>query len=150
MNSKSLTSKQKQTIKRKDKFIDKGLSFLNKTILIVDDEYNFRLLFRELIEHISPNLEILDVKDGTEAIELIRNRNGKINLISTDINHLGIYGLELAKSVKKNYPHIKVLVCSAYRSALNSGDWANYIDHFLDKPFEVEEYMRIVKKLLDI
>ena len=87
-----------------------------KKILIVDDEELFVQGYRELLNrHFGEEyLNILTAYDGNHAFEIVKQEQGYIDIISTDINHPGIHGELLIQIIKSMYPHIKILISTAY------------------------------------
>ena len=92
-------------------------------ILVVDDEKDVEILFRQKIrkEIKSQSLELVFAFSGQEALELLEKNNPpKVVYIFSDINMPGMTGLELLDQVKLRFPMIKVSMISAY------GDQDNY------------------------
>lgn len=92
-------------------------------ILIVDDEKDVELLFRQKLrkEVRSGILELEFAFSGKEALELLRSQQPpEVMYIFSDINMPGMTGLELLDQIKSEFPEIKVTMISAY------GDSENY------------------------
>ena len=118
-----------------------------KTLLILDDDDNFRVLLKHQLKKLG-NYEVLLSNDGDEAIQIIRKNNGKIDLITTDLIHSGIGGIELIQHIKKNFPNIKVLICTGLPQLHE--DFAKFSDGILYKPFKFDDFLKVVKVLLGI
>ncbi|EAR83147.2 response regulator receiver domain protein (macronuclear) [Tetrahymena thermophila SB210] len=58
----------------------------NDTILIVDDVAFNLIALRNTLKLIYPNLNILEAQNGKQAVEIVHEYNGKIDLIIMDIN----------------------------------------------------------------
>lgn len=94
-----------------------------KKILIVDDEKDVEMLFRQKFrkEIRKGDLELNFAFSGDEALALLDQENPPQFLyIFSDINMPGMSGLELLEKVKNKYPNIQVSMISAY------GDTDNY------------------------
>jgi DNA-binding NarL/FixJ family response regulator len=53
-------------------------------------------------------------------------------------------------SIKEMFPNIKVLVCSGYSATmLDDGRFAQSIDGFIQKPYELEEIAQKIRTILD-
>ncbi len=92
-------------------------------ILIVDDEKDVELLFRQKLRKEVRNgiLELEFAFSGKEALELLRSQKPpEVMYIFSDINMPGMTGLELLDQIKLEFPEIKVTMISAY------GDSENY------------------------
>jgi CheY-like chemotaxis protein len=123
-----------------------------KIILILEDEETIRLILEQGLKSTfgEESLEILSTGDGKKALRLIFERDGKIDLIVTDIHHPGISGLELAEMVRQDYPNIKIIFCSGYASATVIDKCNEVADYYLAKPVNFEEYENVVGKYLNI
>lgn len=92
-------------------------------ILVVDDERDVELLFRQKFrkELRNNSLELVFAFSGQEALDILHKSNPpKVMYIFSDINMPGMTGLELLDEVKEKFPEIKISMISAY------GDKDNY------------------------
>lgn len=82
-------------------------------VIIVDDELLIRVGIKSCLEWEKHGFEVVGhAEDGLKALELIRSRSPDIVL--ADIKMPNMDGLELISAVKKQYPHIKIIVLSCY------------------------------------
>jgi CheY-like chemotaxis protein len=122
-------------------------------ILVVDDEKDVELLFRQKFRKEVKNnsLELVFAFSGQEAIEILERSNPpKVVYIFSDINMPGMTGLELLDRVKGKYPDIKVSMISAY------GDKDNYnkaiksgAKEFFTKPIDFVSLKEEIKGLIN-
>ena len=90
------------------------------TILIVDDNVQFRTLLREIVVE-EPDLHVVgEAADGAEAMQLTKELRPDIILL--DLVMPRVNGLEVLRRVKAERPEIKVIVVTvhdedAYRQA---------------------------------
>lgn len=125
-----------------------------KVILIVDDDYAFRLMFLRFFEKNFSHaiMEILTAKDGEEALEIINGRSGTIDILSTDLAQPKLGGWELMNITKKEYPHIKIIVCTACASILDDEAKNRFLHHnkiiVLNKPIDWDDYSKIITEML--
>jgi len=117
-----------------------------KTILIVDDDINYRIILSRILS----NYNILTAESGDEALEKI-NSDLNINLILCDIEMPGLNGFELVNKIKNDFPALNVPV--VFVSARS--DLASYVEGFelgaeeyITKPFESEQVIKIVEDKL--
>lgn len=92
-------------------------------LLVVDDERDVEMLFRQKFrkEIRKGLLELQFAFSGQEALTILKSKDPpEIMYIFSDINMPGMSGLELLKTVKHEFPEIKVSMISAY------GDQKNY------------------------
>ena len=117
-----------------------------ETILVVDDEPNYRIILEELLE--DEGFEVLTAKDGIEALEIAEKSD--INLILTDMQMPEMNGVELLRESKKRWPDIPVIMVTAFGevdkavSAMQIGAF-----NFLSKPFENDELIANISKALE-
>ena len=83
-----------------------------KTILVVDDEADIRLVMEDLL---MDEYNVLMASDGQEALEIIVEKQDGIDLVITDIKMPRMNGMELLKEIKASYPEIGVMMISAFR-----------------------------------
>jgi CheY-like chemotaxis protein len=103
-------------------------------IMVVDDEEDVQLLFRQEIK--KGQIEFQFAFSAKEALEYLEGQPGNcVVLILSDINMPGMNGLELLKIIKDKFPNLKVFMITAY------GDEENYriameygADDYLHKP----------------
>lgn len=86
---------------------------MNKTkILIVDDHTMFLQGLILLLEQ-EKKLEIVGKAiNGVEALNIIKK--GNVDLVILDISMPEMDGIELSKILKKDFPHVKILVVSTH------------------------------------
>ncbi|OXM84779.1 response regulator transcription factor [Paenibacillus rigui] len=82
------------------------------TVLVVDDEMNVRLPVCRTLSRFEGVAEVLDASNGSEAIELLKER--QIHLVITDIRMPAIDGLELAEYVRQHSPMTDVYVLTGH------------------------------------
>jgi DNA-binding NarL/FixJ family response regulator len=81
-------------------------------IMIVDDHQMFLDGIKTLIEK-EKNLHVAaEANTGIEALNILEKT--PIDLVITDINMPVMSGTELTRQIKKDYPHVKVLVLTMY------------------------------------
>jgi len=88
-------------------------------VLVVDDEHDVALLFRQRFrrEIRRGEIELLFAFSGEEAIEVL-NEQGKADvvLVLSDINMPGMNGLDLLRHIKAEPPPVPVCMMTAYGS----------------------------------
>lgn len=122
-------------------------------ILVVDDEKDVELLFRQKFrkEIRNKNLELVFAFSGQEALEMLEKSNPpNVIYIFSDINMPGMTGLELLDQVKEKFPSIKISMISAY------GDKDNYekaiesgAKEFFTKPIDFESLRAEIRDLIN-
>ena len=80
--------------------------------LIVEDSALFREVFEEALHSRFPSMEIFEAVNSQDAIDKIEKHLP--GLVFVDINLAGENGLELAKRIKTEYPHIITIILTNY------------------------------------
>jgi two-component system response regulator YesN len=109
------------------------------TVLIIDDEPWSREIIKALGAWQSLKLQVIgEAEDGTEGIRLIREL--KPNIVVTDMRMPGLEGVELLKTMKEEFPCLKVIVMSGYNDFvyLKQAISSRAIEYLL-KPINQEE-----------
>jgi CheY-like chemotaxis protein len=80
-------------------------------ILIVDDEPQVRSLVSKLLSR--QGLQVIEAHDGQSALAAVRERDGKVAAVLTDIDMEGMSGIALAKIITAEFPNTPVLFVTA-------------------------------------
>jgi len=89
-----------------------------RTVLFVDDdEIILQSLERGLLDE---SYNKLFVKSCNEALEILQKE--QVHVIVTDMRMPGMTGLELLRTVRKDYPHIIGMILSGYEQNTYSSD----------------------------
>lgn len=116
---------------------------MNKHVLIVEDNEELLSLYRDLLEPDGYRLSVLAGSDD------IIQHLGELqpDLVLLDFLIAGINGGELCSQIKKNpaTSHIPVIMATAYPRLLNSLGHYGW-DDFIAKPFELDEFYRVIRK----
>lgn len=114
-------------------------------ILIVDDDQLIRELLGTFISSFGFGLAMAN--DGLEAVEKLSEENFAI--VITDIMMPNMDGSELLKYIRKNFPHIAVIVVTAYGGTFNYTDVIKAgASDFISKPFNVDELEAKLNRIL--
>ncbi len=115
---------------------------MKKRILIVDDEASQRDVIEGILS--ISGYEVSSAPDGQKALELIEKG---YDLILTDIRMPNLDGLSLLKRVKEGYPHLSVIVMTAYGSISNAVEAMNLgATDYLEKPFTKDKLLLTIGK----
>jgi DNA-binding NtrC family response regulator len=109
-------------------------------ILVADDEQNLRRVLVALLRR--EGHEVVQAANGLEAIEQLGK--GDYDVVITDLRMPGADGMEVLRTASKNYPHVPVIMITAYGSvgqaveAIKAGAF-----DYIEKPFE-QDLIRVV------
>ena len=116
------------------------------TLLLVEDQRDLRDLEERFLKAVG--YSVIALGHSEDALQLAKDPDLKVELLVTDYNLPGVSGRELALALKRQYPQLRVLLCSGH--ALEElGDfevfqgWAEY----LGKPFEFNAMLSALKRL---
>ncbi len=115
------------------------------TVLIADDEEDFREIFSNIIEKMG--YAVLTAQDGFGALELIDANPVDIALI--DFKMPGMTGLELLREIKQRSPGTEVIVITGMGTidsaveAMKSGAY-----DYITKPVNFEELENILRRIV--
>lgn len=118
-----------------------------KKILVVDDEPD--LLKVTLLRLKKTGYEVFGCANGQEVLDMARQFTP--DLIILDVLLPGINGDNVTKILKKDddLKRIPVILISASTRALDEKAWGSGADAYLKKPFEPEDLVGLVKKVLE-
>lgn len=116
-------------------------------ILIADDEASLRFLIHETIA--DPALQVLEARDGPEALRIARSQHPKMILL--DVAMPGLSGVEVCQQLKADPAtrDIQIVMLTAHsqtkdrEQALAAG-----ADFFITKPFSPTQLFELVDKIL--
>jgi CheY-like chemotaxis protein len=113
---------------------------MNLLILVVDDEPDVEVLFRQQFRHDlrAGRFTMEFAQSGDMALQRITNATGEsIILILSDINMPGMSGLELLPKAKAMRPDVPIIMITAYGDAETKRKaLANGAEALLTKPID--------------
>ncbi len=120
----------------------------NETILVVDDESFVRDLAGQALSRFG--YKVVTASSGEKALEIYKNRHKEIDLIILDLIMPGMGGPQCFEELLKINPNSKVLIASGYsHNGPSSYALSKRAKGFLNKPYEIKEMVRTVRKVLN-
>jgi len=118
-----------------------------ETILVVEDEPAVREASTEFLRMQGYN--ILDAKDGLDALAMTKRYSSPIHLILTDVVMPNMSGGELAEQIRHLRPGIKVLFVSGYAGRTVLDHKVVDVDaNFLQKPYMLKQLAAKIREVL--
>ena len=117
---------------------------MKRKILVVDDEENIRLLFKEELEE--EGYEVDTASNGLEALEKVKV--APFDVIVLDIKMPVMDGIQALNAIKNVHKDQPVILCSAYgefKQDLSS--WVS--DGYVVKSADTRELKETIKEILD-
>jgi CheY-like chemotaxis protein len=105
----------------------------SETILLVEDETAVRELASDFLK--SAGYTVLEAKEGADAIGIIAEHKGEIQLLLTHMVMPRMSGRELAKSPRIARPHLRVICMTDAEFSAENGEPAGAEAGILHKPF---------------
>jgi two-component system cell cycle sensor histidine kinase/response regulator CckA len=117
------------------------------TVLLVEDEDAVRLFGSRALRN--KGYVVLEANDGEDALDVINDFDGPIDLIITDVVMPGMDGHTLVGLVRQEIPDIRVILMSGYAEEAIPGEISHDgTIHFLPKPFSLEDLALKVKTVI--
>jgi CheY-like chemotaxis protein len=118
-----------------------------ETILVVEDEEALRLLIQSSLDRLGYTVH--SAASCPAALGVV-GREGRIDLVITDILMPGGSGLELVNQLRHLHPNVKVLFMSGYSDAAIDRHGSLEPDiPLLVKPFGIKTLIKTVRRLFD-
>ncbi|OPY79390.1 MAG: Sporulation initiation phosphotransferase F [Syntrophorhabdus sp. PtaU1.Bin058] len=117
----------------------------NARILVVDDEENIRLLFKEELE--DEGFEVDLASNGFEALDKLKQ--GRFDLVVLDIKMPGMDGIQALNEIKNANKDQPVILCSAYGEFKQ--DFSSWVsDGYVVKSADTRELKQTIKNILGL
>jgi two-component system NtrC family sensor kinase len=119
-----------------------------ETILLVEDEAAIRRSAKRLLEN--KGYTVLLAGDGEEAVDTFHKHEGRIDLVISDVVMPKMGGWQLYEALKQEGRVVRFLFTSGY--TVRDQHSVALLDPavpFLQKPWDVSEFLRRVRELLD-
>lgn len=118
---------------------------VSETILLVEDERSLRDAICLFLQ--SNGYRVLAAAGGAEAIGIIEQHPGTVDVILTDLVMSEMDGVEVANAVARHYPHINIMYMSGYTDRAEELLGAGVA--LLKKPFGLSELASRLRSVLD-
>ena len=113
-------------------------------VLIVDDEKRKRLTLRDALQE--ADYDVICVDSLLKGLQLLQDEI--FDVVVTDLRMPGMSGIEFLKLTKQRYPHMTVIVTTAYaniETAIEAIKFGAY--DYIKKPFLSEELILMLDRL---
>jgi PAS domain S-box-containing protein len=127
-------------------FTKETLEPLQATILIVDDEDLLRQAVSKILR--KHGLSVMEARDGSAALDVLRAHKDEIDLLLLDITLPGASSRQVYDEAKRLKPGLPVIVTSAKSAEMAGESLGTGMDHFLRKPFLSTDLIDKIRKIL--
>jgi PAS domain S-box-containing protein len=119
-----------------------------ETVLLVDDQAPVRILANRLLQRLG--YQVIEARDGLEALELAKEYPGVIHLLLTDLTMPRMGGRDLATRIAEERPGTRVIFMSGYSDGAALPEAVGSLPAaFIAKPFTLQLLASTVRKSLD-
>ena len=116
-------------------------------ILIIDDEKNYLLVLEALL--VDAGYTVTALNDPETALAFLED--SEVDVVVTDMKMPKITGREVLETVRKNYPHIPVLVMTAFGSIESAVEVMKFgAFDYITKPFSNDELLLSVQNATEL
>jgi len=120
----------------------------NEAILVVDDEEIARSLAKDALE--SCGYRVLLAENGVEAIDIYQENNDSLGLVILDMVMPKMGGRDTFLKLKELNGEVKAILVTGYRRNEEANEiMRNGAKAFIQKPFQLDELLSKVRKVLD-
>jgi len=122
-----------------------GVGKGGETILVVEDDAAVRAVLERVL---GGAYRIIMAATPNEALSLLRANAGQIDLVLSDVIMPGMNGRQLSVKMRELVPSLRVVFMSGYTDeAIEKYEVLH--DHFLRKPFNLNELLTTIRAVLD-
>jgi len=119
-----------------------------QTILVIEDEVTTR---RAIVDSLEPlGYQVLEAADGQKALAIFEQREGRVDLVLSDVVMPEMGGKALFRALKQRYPGVKVVLMSGHPLEETEIETllADGLTDWLPKPPSLEQLARVVAQAL--
>ena len=120
---------------------------LGETVVLAEDEDALRVLLGRVLA--GSGYDVVAGRNGAEALEAVRARGGRVDVLLTDVVMPRMNGAELAATLSDEQPGVKVLFMTGHTDdAALLGRFASGAAEIIQKPFTNEDLLGHLRRLL--
>lgn len=113
-----------------------GIGKSRGTILVVDDESDVVFFVTKVCQ--PQGYHTLTASSGEDAVKLVEDLDGRIDLVLLDLKMPGMSGIEVLKWMRSRYGHLPVIVLTALGAKKEECE-AIGVEAFVAKPYSLED-----------
>ena len=116
-------------------------------VLVVDDEMQLRDMASKMLTRMGFEPHIAE--DGSQALNLLAERNGAFSAVLLDLTMPGLSGVDVLNQIRALYPDLKVIISTGYgEQALADHFKTTKPDGFVAKPYRYQQLVEAMLKTL--
>jgi PAS domain S-box-containing protein len=115
-------------------------------ILVIDDEEVVRNVLCRTLANV--NHQVTLAADGEKGVQLFRE--GKYDMVLTDLGMPGMSGWEVCRMIKKISPGTPVGMITGWGAEMSQGKMTEYgLDFLISKPFDLNRILNVVAETME-
>ncbi|HVB31447.1 MAG TPA: PAS domain-containing protein [Gemmatimonadaceae bacterium] len=119
-----------------------------ETVLVVEDDEGVRRMATRILA--TRGYRVIEGANGPEALRVLEELGGKVDLMITDVVMPNMSGRELAERVRQRWPGIRIVFASGYSDdAIIRHGVMEGRESLLQKPYTSESLLRKVREALE-
>jgi CheY-like chemotaxis protein len=112
------------------------------TILVIDDDDRVRTLLKDIL--LFGGHQVVEASDGEVGLEYLK-KNGRVDMVLTDLGMPLKNGWEVAKWIKTKIPQTPVVLITGWGTNLDEAKIKESgVDMIIGKPFQVNEILETI------
>jgi DNA-binding NtrC family response regulator len=116
-------------------------------ILLVDDDQSVRETMADLLE--MDGFTVIQAVNAAEALTLLRQEGGCVDLLVTDLSMPGDDGIALIQQARRIHLTLPAILLTGYAEQVSSVAMSSGGFHILRKPVQANDLLRQIMSLLN-
>jgi two-component system NtrC family sensor kinase len=116
-------------------------------VLVVEDDVLVRMVTIEAVEE--AGYEVTAAENGADALSVLEREGGLLAAVVTDVAMPGVGGIEVARRIKRDWPHLALILTTGYTADAIPVEEMPASFAFVPKPFSTDDLVRRLAALLD-
>jgi two-component system, cell cycle sensor histidine kinase and response regulator CckA len=117
----------------------------SETILVAEDQDDVRRLVTRLLSRVG--YQVIGARNGAEAVQLFSDHVGEVSLVLMDVMMPTLGGREASERIRLLDPDARILFTSGSTERVLSR--GGELSPLLEKPYEPDRLLRMVRRMLD-
>jgi|GEM_PF-480142 len=118
-------------------------------ILVVDDDPSVRGILVDILR--AHDHEVIECDNGAQAIESLRQEQGRFDAIFTDLGMPVMTGWELAREIRLLYPQLLIALITGWGDTIDEEELKDKgVNWVVAKPFQPWQIYKLVEEILSI
>ncbi|HEY6344104.1 MAG TPA: ATP-binding protein [Bryobacteraceae bacterium] len=116
------------------------------SVLVVEDEELLRVAVGKMLRKVG--FTVIEVGDGTAAMETIRAHKDPLDVLFLDLTLPGTPSREVLEEARRRRPKMRVIITSAYSQEISAASVGGGIEHFIRKPYRSAALVALIRQAL--